>query len=66
MITITVTGPGGVISYEMAVIKKALEDHGSFVEVVDSEPKYILNESDKITPRRMKIKLIANHCHWGG
>lgn len=66
MITITVTGPGGVISYEMAIIKQALEYHGSFVEVVDSEPEYSLEEKDKLKPRRNNVKLIANHCPWGG
>ena len=37
-VTITVRGPGGVISQEMIIIRRALEAAGIKVEVVDSHP----------------------------
>lgn len=37
-ITITITGPGGVINFETIIIKRALEDAGIIVEVEDDTP----------------------------
>ena len=37
-VTVTVTGPGGVITYEMIVIQRALEAAGVRVTVIDEHP----------------------------
>lgn len=67
-ITITVTGPGGVISLEVEVIKQALEAIGVVVDVADPyrPDQATMEKWLQATTRNMKAKLIAVHCPWGG
>ena len=80
-IEVKVTGPGGVINFETLIIKRALEQVGITVEVEDEYPfSYRVNQNviqeteDEYIERITKlnetcsttVKLIAEHCPWGG
>jgi hypothetical protein len=77
---ITLSGPGQVINHETLVIKKALEDAGFLVELVDDHPfiehnpRYpdgpqtedeYLNLFQKHKIKR-KVIITTEHCPWGG
>ncbi len=79
MITIKVTGPGGTIDFEMMVIKMLFEQIGISVIVENEYPWPDDNPliADAFIEDRIKsikngtfqspeIKLIAEHCPWGG
>ena len=69
-INVTVTGPGGVISYEVEVIRRALIAAGISVEFVDlytpapEAGDWFAVQASKT--RGTAVKLIANHQPWGG
>lgn len=79
-IHIKVSGPGGVISIEAAIIKAALEEYGCKVTVNDPHPGdgvyYIGNRPvglDELVEhlkaekgRGTRIKIDLNHIPWGG
>lgn len=69
-LTITVTGAGGTISTEMALIYEALTAAGCKVEIVDEHPPtvYPLSEDHLKWLREVdrKVVLKANHQPWGG
>ena len=75
MTHIKVTGPGGAISVEMLIIQRALEEYGIPVIVEDSYPYsdrgLELSEDDylnrcKLIKDKQPVKLVAEHCPWGG
>lgn len=68
-ITVTVSGPGGVINHEIDLIYKALIAAGHEVSVKNEdafteEQKKIATSRPPVTP--WKIHLIADHQPWGG
>jgi hypothetical protein len=69
-IEIKVSGPGMTINTEMALIEKALRDAGIPVDVVNEHPdsptSNQLSESHIEYCRKRGVKLVANHCPWGG
>lgn len=74
--TVTVSGAGGIISYEMILIQRALEAAGILVCVKDDMPRR--EDPDAYIAHRQKLNtaanrgspdtvhLIANHIPWGG
>lgn len=52
-VTVTVTGPGGVIRYEMIVIRRALEAAGVRVTVIDDHPAD--NEEEWVVEMKRRI-----------
>lgn len=74
MIEITVEGPGGNINVPMELIKRALEDYGIKVQVVNDHLNKDIEGMLEIIKERIdsgyikeyKVKLIADHIPWGG
>ncbi len=78
--TITISGPGGNISYEMEIIKQALEKEGFKVNVTDSHPfierihkscfksmeEYLEHRRKLMAEKPREINLVAEHLPWGG
>lgn len=71
--TITVSGSGGCINYEMEIIEKALRAAGLNVIVTnkfdwsDKEEKVAaLSEYYLKKPNKFSVKLVADHLPWGG
>lgn len=71
-VTVTVTGPGGCISGEIEIIRRALTAAGINVTIADPHPPVegFTEVLDKyIASGRMSqtnVKIIAMHCPWGG
>lgn len=81
MVTITVTGPGGNISFEMILIRELLQREGYIVEVVDDHPfipgdrrcssfasleEYLEHRRKLLAESPGEITLVARHQPWGG
>ena len=70
--TIKVTGMGGCINFEVAVIRKAFEALGITIEIEnehDDTEAYTEEHIKKVvslTKEDWGIKLIADHQPWGG
>ena len=68
---ITVAGPGKTSDHVLILIQQALQSAGLVVEV-DNEYPYKLGTEEAILAhvkqhtRVYPIKLIAQHCPWGG
>lgn len=65
-ITIKVIGPGLTISNEVYLIDKILRDKGYEVEIEDKHPPEKEFDPLDVNGDDVKIKLIAQHCPWGG
>jgi hypothetical protein len=65
-IEVKVTGPGGIINYEMGVIEQALVAAGIPVRVVNPYPDDCVAHGDKIHHNGVNVTLVANHLPWGG
>ncbi len=74
MITIEITGLGGIINYPKEVIVKALKEAGLQVEVQDDYPTEDAEEMMILTKERIdsgeikdwKVSVKATHCFWPG
>jgi len=74
MITIEITGLGGIINYPKEVIVKALKEAGLQVEVQDDYPVKDAEEMMSLTKERIdsgeikdwKVNVKATHCFWPG
>jgi len=73
--TITVTGYGGTIGFEIEMLRQALESWGYTVIIKDKHPANLPEEEMNewceerlalITKRKEKITLVADHRPWGG
>ena len=63
-IKVEVSGPGGIINNEVALIERALLLAGAKVNVINEyrdEEIIIFRDSTSI-----EVDLIADHCPWGG
>lgn len=71
-VTVTVTGPGGCISLEIEIIRRALVAAGINVTVTNPHPPaegFIPHMEKYIKDGKMSttnVKIIAMHCPWGG
>jgi hypothetical protein len=69
-LTITVTGAGGTIATEMALIYEALTAAGCEVKIVDDYPPTVYPLSEEclnwVERTKRKVELRANHTPWGG
>ena len=71
---VTITGAGGGINYEVAIIVAALRMEGFEVEVVNEYPPE--NQEELVTRRRSlrycdknrkdEVIVVAEHLPWGG
>lgn len=64
-ITITVSGPGTTFDPEFQAIEKLFRDQGYQIRVENEYPSEIRSRSPDIQ-KLMDIKLVAEHCPWGG
>lgn len=79
MTTITISGPGGSIQYEVEIIRRLLESEGFKVSVKDKYPfvpdkaegfdsweEYQEHRRKLLSEKQKEIELIADHLPWGG
>ena len=67
MIHIKVSGPGTTFALEFQTIKNALEKEGIKVEIENEHP-YTDEDAEHVRKlnHEHEVKLIAEHCPWGG
>jgi hypothetical protein len=69
-ITVRVSGPGGVINYEVEAIRRALGEHGIEVVVLNeyaSSPERMAEIFAQVAGKRgTRVILQAYHQPWGG
>lgn len=72
-IEVKVSGPGMCINSELEIIRRALVAEGFVVDVTNPYPpsdETIDEHVERLRSlghaKRTKIRLIANHCPWGG
>lgn len=76
-VSINIVGPGGCITYEAEIIKRALEAIGCKVEMTTSDPQEHDGCNDawmqergayyaRLTYQMPTVKMTVQHCPWGG
>lgn len=67
MVHIKISGPGTAFGFEFQIVKNALEKEGVKVEIENEHP---YSDDDYEHSKKLKhnheVKLIADHCPWGG
>lgn len=74
MVTITISGAGGIINYETEIIVNALREAGCIVDIEDKHPcdnpeeliKVIRERIDSGYIKQKKVFVKTNHIPWGG